>query len=295
VYTTCILRLATPISITLEVVGYTVYTAVMQSPASWLGRAVLAPMGIAGRTGSRSYWSRLAAMMALGEWIYRDAHYFVADVELDARDARRFVPWPLRLAKPARGQVFTAYFPTTTFGSVYREAGVFFDVLDWRRRRAIYSPWMLVDDDVALIAGRELLGYPKKLGEFTWQLAGDHIRTTARRRGHELLAMEATLGERIASPPPMLGRPHRNIRATTGVMLPKVIAFQPRERAVEVRSADLTMAILGSPRDPLHEMGLGRVLAARLHRVDLGGGALPLPVGIVSPLGFMRQLLARSH
>src|SRR5262245_28878014 len=96
-------------------------------------------------------------------WIYRDAHYLVADVELDRAPAARWVPWPLRLARPGRAQIFTAYFPSTTFGSVYREAGVFFEV-STLRGAALYSPWMLVDDDVALIAGRELLGYPKKLG-----------------------------------------------------------------------------------------------------------------------------------
>jgi len=232
-------------------------------------------------------------MLALGEWIYRDAYYLVADVELDPAVAAGWVPRPLRLANPARAQVFTAYFPTTTFGSVYHEAGIFIDVVH-RRTRAIYSPWMLVDDDVALIVGRELLGYPKKLGEFTWEHDGDRIRGSARRRGHELLSMQGTLGERIALPPPILGRPHRNIRASTGLALPKVIAFRPRERVVEVRRVQLEVRIGGSERDPLHEMGFGRVLDARLHRVDLGGG-LPIPIAAVSPLAFARHLLLRSH
>ncbi|MEO8706610.1 MAG: acetoacetate decarboxylase family protein [Kofleriaceae bacterium] len=243
-----------------------------------------------------TYWSRLAAMMAPGAWIYRDAHYLVADVELDPVIARRFVPWPLRLARPARGQIFTAYFPTTTFGSVYREAGIFFDVEHGLRGRpAIYSPWMLVDDDVALIVGRELLGYPKKLGEVTWEHTGDEVCGVTRRRGHELLAMTGTLGDRIPQPPPMLGRPHRNVRGTAGLMLPKIIAFTPKERVVEVREATLDIRIGGSDRDPLHAMGLGRVLGARLHRVDLGGGLPPLPIRLASPLGFARQLLLRSH
>ena len=106
--------------------------------------------------------------------------------------------------------------------------------------------------------------------------------------------MTGTLGDLIASPPPMLGRPHRNVRTSLGLALPKVIAFEPRERVVEVRRADLAVTITGSARDPLHEMGFGRVLASRLHRVDLGG-RLPLPVGIASPIALVRQLLLRSH
>ncbi|MBA3503803.1 MAG: acetoacetate decarboxylase family protein [Myxococcota bacterium] len=232
--------------------------------------------------------------MVGGRWIYRDAHYLVADVELDADRARRLVPWPLRLAKPARANIFLAYFPHTTFGSVYREAGVFFEVTHFCRR-AVYSPWMLVDDDVALIFGRELLGYPKKLGELSWQLDGDRIAATATRRGHTVLSMTGTLGAALPVPPPILGRPHRNIRSSAGIALPKVIAFSPKERVCEVRAATLDVQIVGSPRDPLHEMGFGRVLAARLHRVDLGGSLPPLPVAAVSPLAYAKQLLLRSH
>jgi acetoacetate decarboxylase len=238
---------------------------------------------------------RLRAMIRPAEkWIYRDAHYLVAEVELDVDRARRWIPWPLALATPARAQVFTGYFPINTFGSVYHEAGVFVDVVH-RRTRAIYSPWMLVDDDVALILGRELLGYPKKLGEISWDHAGDHISAIARRRGHDLIEMTGKLGDPIASPPPILGRPHRNVRTALGVALPKVIAFTPRERVVEVRHADLAVRITGSDRDPLPALGLGRVLACRLHKVDLGGALPPIPVALASPLALARQLLFRSH
>jgi len=232
--------------------------------------------------------------MAFRRWVYRDAHYLVADVELDPDRARRFVPWPLRLATPPRANLFLAFFPHTAFGSVYREAGLFLDVTHLGRR-AVYSPWMLVDDDVALILGRELLGYPKKLGEFTWQLDGDRISASAHRRGHTLITMTGTLGASIATPPPILGRPHRNIRASAGIAIPKVIAFSPKERVCDVRAAELAVTITGSERDPLHEMGLGRVLGARLHRVDLGGAMPPLPVGAVSPLAYAKHLLLRSH
>lgn len=241
-----------------------------------------------------SYWSRLAAIAAPGDWLYRDAHYLAAEVELDPAVAARWVPRPLRLATPARATVFTAFFPQTSFGSVYREAGVLFDVVH-RRTQAIHSPWMLVDDDVALIVGRELLGYPKKLGELRWDHDGDRISSVAHRRGHELISIEGTLGERIADPPPILGRPHRNIRATSGISIPKLIAFTPRERVIEVRRANVEVRIGGSERDPLHQLGFGKVLSARLHRVDLRAGSLPIPVAAVSPFSFLRYLLFRSH
>jgi acetoacetate decarboxylase len=233
-------------------------------------------------------------MLAPGDWLYLNAHYLVADIELDPDAARRFVPKPLKLATPALASVFTAWFPTNTFGSNYREAGVFLHVEHWGRR-ALFSPWMLVDDDVALIYGRELLGYPKKLGKIDFRIEGVRVSSVVERRGSELLRMEGELHERLVDPPPMLGRPHRNVRSSLGLALPKVIAFTPREEAIEVRRAELKIDIGRSERDPLADMGFGAVRAAYLHRVNLAAGGLPLPCGLVSPFSFMRHLLLRTH
>jgi len=240
------------------------------------------------------YWSRLAAMVAPGDWLYRDAHYLVADMDVDAAAARRWVPSPLRLASPATASIFTAWFPHNSFGSVYREAGLFLHV-EHRGVRALFSPWMLVDDDVALIVGRELLGYPKKMGAIEFRIDGDRILGVAERRGSELVRMEGVLGERLVDPPPMLGRPHRNVRGSLGLAIPKVLAFTPREEPVEVRRAELDVRIGGSERDPLHELGFGAVRAAYLHRVNLGASGIPVPVSAVSPAWFLRQLLLRAH
>ncbi len=245
-------------------------------------------------------WSRLAAMMAPPDgWLYRDAHYLVADMEIDPAAARRWVPDPLRLrvAKKdgvALASIFLAFFPYNTFGSTYHEAGLFLHV-EHLGRRAIFSPWMLVDDDVALITGRELLGYPKKLGSIDLAVDGDRVRGVAVRRGAKLLTMEGTLGERVHEPPPMLGRPHRNVRASMGVALPKIVAFTPRERAIEVRRAKLEVTVGGSERDPLSDLGFGAIRAAYLHRVDLGGKLPPIPVGVVNPATWVGQWLLRAH
>jgi len=240
------------------------------------------------------YWRRLLAMVAPGEWVYRDAHYLVADMDIDPAAARRWIPAPLRLAKPATASIFTAWFPINTFGSVYREAGLFLHV-EHRKKPAVFSPWMIVDDDVALILGRELLGYPKKMGEIDFRIEGDRVTGIAHRRGAELVRMEGILRERLDHPPPMLGRPHRNVRSSLGLALPKLLSFTPREEVVEVRRAELDVRVGGSARDPLMELGFGAVRAAYLHRVNLRAGGLPVPVSTVSPLWYLRQWLLRAH
>jgi acetoacetate decarboxylase len=234
---------------------------------------------------------RLFRMVRPGP-IYRDAHYLAVEIDVDPARARRWLPRSLSLAKPARATVFTAWFPHTSFGSVYREAGIFLHVTHWGFP-AVFSPWMIVDDDVALIGGRELLGYPKKLGEIGFTLDGTRIEAVAHRRGAELVRMTGTIGAVATGAPPMLGRPHRNVRGAGGLWS-EIVAFTPREEIVSVRHAALEVTVGGSERDPLHELGFGTVRAAYLYRVNLGA-AVPFPVGLVSPIFGLRNLLARVH
>lgn len=239
-------------------------------------------------------WQELRRVLTGQEFIYRDAHYLVADVEIDAAAAQRLTPWPLRPVVPAMASIFTAWFPHSPVGDVYREAGLFLHV-EHRGTRAIFCPWMIVDNDVAMILGRELLGYPKKMGNISWQHQGDHIEAVATRRGAQLVHMSATLGEVVTQPPPMLGRPHRNVRAALGLAVPWILSFTPREHPVEVRRAELTLEVGGSSFDPLHTLGIGTPRAAFLHRVHLGGSlaALPRPIAIASPITHFRNLAQR--
>jgi acetoacetate decarboxylase len=104
--------------------------------------------------------------------------------------------------------------------------------------------------------------------------------------------MEGTLGDVVPSPPPMLGRPHRNVRGGP-LSVPQVVAFTPREVPREVRRANLQVTVGSSERDPLGELGFGPVEAAYLHRVDLLPSPPPVPVAIPSPAWCLRQLLFR--
>lgn len=216
--------------------------------------------------------------------LYRGAQYLVAEMSVDPARAAKWLPRSLSLASPI-AEVFTASFPHSAFGSVYLEAGVFLRVRHFGRH-AIHCPWMAVDDDVALILGRDLLGYPKKLAELSWTQQGDRIQSRCERRGVRVVAMEAELGREL-SPVPFLGRPHRNL---IGALCPRLVAFTPREVALEVREADIRVTIEASERDPLHELGLGPVRRGRLHRVDLMRSLPPIPVGVaLHPSAVLRR------
>lgn len=234
--------------------------------------------------GLRSDLQRLSRMRDGDGLAYRDAHYFAVTLEVDPVAMRPWLPFGLRLAEPARADLFTAYFPDTSIGSVYREAGLFVHVRT-RRGVGIHCPWMIVDDDVALTLGREVLGYPKKTGEFEWDFTDERISATASRRGSTLITMSGALGATVTDAPPFLGRPHRNVTALGGLALPRIIAFTPGEHPIEVREIDeFSLSVRGSERDPLDQMGLGDVVSARLHRVNLSAGSPPVPLRPLSPL-----------
>lgn len=227
-----------------------------------------------------------------GKLMYRDAQYLSATVEVDPTAMGRFLPTGVRLAKPGRADLFLAHFPDNPFTPGYLEAGLFVHVKTLQGT-GIHCPWMLVDDDAALILGREVTGYPKKLGAISWHADGDTISASASRHGTELVTMDARLGDALP-PSHFLGRPHRNVGTGIGLRMPVLHAFTPREIVREVRRADVRLTLGGSVRDPLLQMGLGTVLHAQLHRVDLAAGLVPpLPIRPTSPTFLIRHLNTR--
>lgn len=232
-------------------------------------------------------------LMRPGRQMYTDAHYLAATLEVDPDRMRTFLPFGVTLAKPYRADLFCAWFPDNPFSPGYLEAGLFVHV-KVGFGTGIHCPWMVVDDDNALILGRESLGYPKKLADLTWNRTGDVIAAGATRRGADLIAMRGELGDVVPEKPHFLGRAHRNVASLLGLSLPVLLAFTPKEEVIEVRDVSLELKLGGSERDPLHEMGLGPIVHARLHRVNLSAGIVPpLPIKPISPLYLTRRLNMR--
>ncbi len=56
-----------------------------------------------------------------------------------------------------------------------------------------YIPYIYVTTDEALIPGREIAGFPKKLAEVEWERDGDHFRGSATRWGKKILSVEGRI------------------------------------------------------------------------------------------------------
>jgi len=224
---------------------------------------------------------RLRDLVNLGGNMYTGAVFFALRVALDPVRARRWLPPGVSLAKPCVATVFASHFPETSFGSVYDEAGVFFHVTR-RFRSAVFCPWMVVTDDVALTVGRELLGYPKKLARVAFDFGsgakGTEVRAEVERRGRVVLRLRGRIGEEVDDAPPMLGQRALNVRGSLGPFSQRLVTFTPRERIVSARRSSAELEVPTPPpgrdareegRDPLDELGLGGVLGAHLYRVDI--------------------------
>ena len=101
---------------------------------------------------------------------YRGTEMVTFDFETSSEAAAALVPEGLVLAhETARAQVWFSNFHFSTLGP-YREA-ILSISCEWEGRRVMYCPYLIVTGDVGLIAGREIWGAPKLLGEIGWTAA----------------------------------------------------------------------------------------------------------------------------
>ncbi|MGE5612727.1 MAG: acetoacetate decarboxylase family protein [Bacillota bacterium] len=238
-------------------------------------------------------YGQVLRVVVPGQLMYRNAQLLSVTLEVDPAKMRTFMPAGLRLAEPYRADLFTAWFPETSFGNGYLAAGLLVHVRT-RTGVGVHCPWLVADDDDALILGREVAGYPTKLATITWESDGEQVTAAAARRGSPLLSMNARIREQLPAAP-FLGRPHRNVGPFLGLLVPAVFGFAPRETVREVHAVDLDFEMRGSDRDPIDRMGLGEVVGARLHRVDLTASMVPpLPLRPVPPTYVPRHLCMRA-
>lgn len=228
-------------------------------------------------------------------YLWTDARVLAVEVAVAAGPAAALLPAALTLADPATATLFVADYPKTQFGSVYREAAVLLHARD-AKGPALHCPWMVVDDDAALILGRELLGFPKKLAEIRLDEGDERALATVVRRGAEVLRIEAELGAAEAQPAPLFGQRLVNAIGTpvTGM---KLVELAPTDEAIRsARRAQAKLTLTSSERDPLGELEPAPSAAGRLMTLDFGraGGAGPKLLGDVDADWLGRSFIPRA-
>jgi acetoacetate decarboxylase len=188
-----------------------------------------------------------------------------------AEVVQRLLPPPLEPASTPTGYAYVAEFHRTNFGVAYNEAALFLSAqhngeVGW------YCLSMPVTDDMALIHGREIYGFPKKLADtIRVTRSGNAVNGVCIRKGIPIIEITATLTgpatpDDAAPPTPFYlfkHFPNPNMRVGSFDYPPRLIKFRYKSKTgtVKVGKGELTLTL--SRHDPLYEIPVEAVLSAR--------------------------------
>lgn len=235
------------------------------------------------KQGDPSFWQGMKKILepVLGNVkMWENARFVLADVPLHRHEARRILPFGLWPAKPAMATLFIADYTKTSFTAPYREAAILIHVRT-PLGRGLHCPWMIVDDDTGLIYGREILGYPKKFGQFTFEEKDEAVTASVSRRGVEVLKIEARLKEPEESPRPVFDMKTWNAGGPGQFFaIQPIWLFRPKEEILQSRAAQAEVTIRESEYDPIARLVSGPPLNARFVVMDILGSRYNLPAGV---------------
>ena len=231
---------------------------------------------------SKPTWKKLMAMyndQFRKNNLWDDARFILADVPLDPVEAKRILPFGMKTTEPPTGTLFIVDYTKTSFTIPYKEAALLIKVKT-PLGQGVHCPWMVVDDDTALIYGRELLGYPKKMAQFEFKEDGDHVSASVTRRGIKVLYMEGNRGESQPAPAPVF-----NIKTFNSGGLGQFFSFnpiwlfKPTEVIHESYECDVSVKIEESEFDPISLLVSGPPLSGRFVVMDIPGSKYNVIVG----------------
>ena len=112
---------------------------------------------------------------------YRETEQIVVAFQTEPGVLQRLVPAPLVPNHDDTMFLTIAEFLCSGFGH-YLEMHLFTHAT-YKRRLVNYSLYLILDNDVATGAGREIWGFPKKIGRLTLDMQDDVVRGTVERGG----------------------------------------------------------------------------------------------------------------
>jgi acetoacetate decarboxylase len=212
--------------------------------------------------------------------LWEDAHFLLADVPLREDAVRKILPMGLKPSDPPLATIFISDYRKTAFSIPYKESAVLIHV------RSLFGEgfhccWMPVNDDTAMIYGRELLGYPKKMADIVFEEDGDSISASVTRRGVKVLTMQGKRGAAQSKPPPIFNVKTFNVGGLGQFMAVNLIwLFRPTEVIYESYEAEVSVSVAESEYDPINRLVAGDAIRGRMAVIDIPGAPYMVPVGL---------------
>lgn len=227
------------------------------------------------------------------ENLWDDCHFILTDVPLNKREMEKFMPRGLRLSDPPTATIFVVDYKNPSFTVPYKEAALLAHVTT-PIGPGVHCPWMIVDDDTAMIYGRELLGYPKKMGVFDFVENDEGIKVSLTRRGVKVLDIEGKRGAAETNPAPVLARKTFNAGGPGQMFLTNLLwLFRPTEVIHESYEAEIKMTVNESENDPIARFIDGEPTNGRIVILDIPDGKYIVPVGLAGLLHMGRTFPLR--
>src|SRR5512136_2420354 len=123
-------------------------------------------------------------LMRAGE--FYDMERVTVFVDTKPEVVRRLLPPPLKPGALPIGSVFVADYPKTNFGVAYLESALSLQA-QFNGEEGSYCLGMPVTNDIAMILGREIFGYPKKMANIHLKRQGEKVDGLTERHGVRLV------------------------------------------------------------------------------------------------------------
>lgn len=201
--------------------------------------------------------------------MWKDAEVLLIDVPLNKELVKTILPFGLCPTDPATGTLMLINYPIFPYGVPYHETMLMIHVRTILGE-GLHCAWILVDNDTALIPGRELLGFPKKIGTFSYSSNKSGIRASVKRRGVKLFSVNAKRGQREEKPEPVFAQKIFNVGGPGQmVMISPLLLFKVEEVIKESYEATVNLKMNHSTFDPIAEIISGRPIKARMVKLDI--------------------------
>jgi len=114
--------------------------------------------------------------------VFKGAEMLTVFWETKSEIIERILPPPLQPAERPICRAFIAYYPSTNQGLPYYESDLFI-LVKFKEEYGNYHLAMHVDDDRAMIGGREICGFPKKMAKIGLERDGNDVKGWSERLG----------------------------------------------------------------------------------------------------------------
>lgn len=208
--------------------------------------------------------------------------------------AAAFVPFWLRLDRNRSGVLFVAEHGRAAFCDPYIEVGLLLPVTGLLAE-GVLIVWMVVDNDTALLVGRDWLGVPKKMAGLTVERHEGEVAATVRRRNREILMASARPSNDVPRMAPFYDQPTYCVGGLGQFGLFNLVwAWRAKETIGDTRAMRASIRVEATPFDPIARLAVTTDdLPARTFTVTCHRGRYLLPVGVAGPRWFARTYDSR--